>query len=205
MTHLSNLLQTIIQAFQNGQLPQLGFWTYIIVAVWVASQGPIGTLVGASAAAMGLMRPEGVFIAGMIGNAVGDSFWYLMGYLGKIDWLLRFGKKLGIRPDVLEKFENEMRHNTPRIMFVSVVTLSMIVPALVSAGLVKAPWKRWFPAAVAGELLWTGSMLLVGFYATEAIKRVEQTIEYVALGGTVVFVIFLILYGRRIYKKNYQN
>ena len=33
-----------------------------------------------------------------------------------------------------------------RILFVAKLTLSMMIPALVAAGLVKAPWRRWFPA-----------------------------------------------------------
>jgi multidrug transporter EmrE-like cation transporter len=54
-------------------------------------------------------------------------------------------------------------------------------------------------------MLWTGSLVLIGFYATEAIKRVEMGVEYAALGGSIVFVSFLILVGRRIFKQRYQS
>jgi membrane protein DedA with SNARE-associated domain len=195
-----------IVVLRSGQLPQLGFWTYFLLAALVAVEGPVGTLTGAAAASAGLMRPEWVFVAGLAGILTGDLFWYSMGYLGKIEWLLRFGKKLGIQTDVLEKLKNRMQLNTARIMFVAIVTLTMLVPALIAAGLVKAPFRRWFPSVLAGELLWTGSMLLIGFYATEAIKSVEQGIEYAALtGGAIIFVIFLVLLGRCFINKGDQR
>jgi membrane protein DedA with SNARE-associated domain len=83
--------------------------------------------------------------------------------------------------------------------------VSFVIPSLIAAGLVKAPWRRWFPAIFAGELIWTGSLLLLGFYTTEAIKRVEKGVEYLALGGGLIFIIFLIFMGRRLIQKRYQK
>jgi membrane protein DedA with SNARE-associated domain len=45
--------------------------------------------------------------------------------------------------------------------------------------------------------MWTGSLMLVGYYATEAIKRVEQGVEYVVLFGSAFFLVFLLWWGRR--------
>ena len=205
MTYLTVLIQSFIQALRSGQLPQLGTWTYILLAALVAVEGPLATLLGAAAASAGLMKPGWVFAAAAAGNLSADSLWYMLGYIGKIDWLLRFGKKLGIQADVLVRLENGMREHATHVLFVAKLTLSMMIPALIAAGLVKTPWKRWFPAIFTGEMLWTGSLLLIGFYATEAIKRVERGVEYAALGGAVVFVTFLILVERRIIKRRYQS
>jgi membrane protein DedA with SNARE-associated domain len=205
MTHLANLFQSFIQALRSGQLPQLGTWTYILLAALVAVEGPIATLLGAAASSAGLMEPGWVFVAAAAGNLTADSLWYTLGFIGKIDWLLRFGKKLGIHPAILARLENGMRDHAARILFVAKLTLSMIIPSLIAAGLVKAPWRRWFPAVFTGEMLWTGSLVLIGFYATEAIKRVERGVEIAAFGGALVFVLFLILVGRRLVKQRYQS
>jgi membrane-associated protein len=190
----------------SGQLPQLGFWTYILLVLLVAVEGHLGTLTGTAAASVGLMKPEWVFVAGMIGSLAGDSLWYALGYLGKMNWFLRLGRKMGLHADTLENLKNGLLIHTSRIMFLAVVTVSMVIPALFSAGLVKAPWRRWFPAVAAGEVLWNGSIVLIGFYATEAIKGVERALEYIAMGGgVVVFLIILILVGRHIFKERYQS
>jgi membrane protein DedA with SNARE-associated domain len=205
MTYFSGLIQSFIQALRSGQLPQLGTWTYILLAALVAVEGPLATLLGAAAAAAGLMKPGWVFIAAAVGNLIADSLWYTLGYIGKIAWILRIGKKLGINAEILAHLETEMHKHAARILFVAKLTLTLMIPALIAAGLVKAPWRRWFPAIFSGELLWTGSLVLIGFYATEAIKRVELGVEYVALGGSVIFVLFLVLVGRRVFKQRYQS
>jgi membrane protein DedA with SNARE-associated domain len=205
MAYLSGLIQSLVQALRSGQLPQLGTWTYILLAALVAVEGPLATLLGAAAASAGLMKPGWVFIAAAVGNLTADSVWYSLGYVGKIDWLLRIEKRLGIKGDIIAQLEGAMRKHATRILFIAKLTLSLMIPVLIAAGLVKAPWKRWFPAIFGGEMLWTGSLVLIGYYATEAIKRVEMGVEYAALGASLVFVLFLIIVGRRFFKRSYES
>jgi len=198
--YLIALFQSFLQALATGQLPQLGIWTYVVLAALVAVEGPIATLLGAAAASAGLMQLEWVFVAAVIGNLTADTLWYTLGYFGKVDWPLRFGKRLGIKDDLLLLLECGIHDHAARILFIGKLTLSMMIPALIAAGLVKAPWKRWFPALFIGEMIWTGSLVIIGFYLTEAIKRVELGIEYLALGGAVIFVVFLFMLLRRMVK-----
>jgi membrane protein DedA with SNARE-associated domain len=205
MPHLIFLFQSFIQTLRDGKLPQLGIWSYILLFLLVVMQGPVGSLVGAVAASAGLMKPGWVFGTAMAGSLTDDTILYSLGYFGKIDWLMRFGKKLGIHGDTLERLQIGMRDRATSILFAAILTMGMIIPALIAAGLVKAPWKRWFPPILIGELLWTGLMLLIGYYGGNAILRVEQGMEYAALGGAVIFVIFLTIAGRRFIKKQYPG
>jgi membrane protein DedA with SNARE-associated domain len=201
LSHLLELLQTFVFYLKSGQLPQLGYWTYILLAALVAIEGPVATLLGAVAASAGLMRPIFVFAAAAIGNLTADTLWYSLGYLGKTDWLHRFGRRLGIRPDLLEHLKHNMITHATKVLFLAKLTLSFVIPALIAAGLLRVPWRRWFPTLVAAETLWTGSLVLIGYYTTEAIKRVEQGIEYAVLAASLLFVTFLIIAGRRLVKE----
>ena len=205
MSHFLGLFQLFFVSLKNRQLPQLGVWTYFLLVFLVAVEGPIATLLGAAAASAGLMRLVWVFIAASTGNLIADTLWYTLGYIGKIEIILRIGQKLGLSRELLERLQKGMREHTTRILFIAKLTVSFVIPSLIAAGLVKAPWRRWFPAIFAGELIWTGSLIILGFYATEAIKRVEKGVEYLALGGGMIFVIFLIFMGRRLLKKKYQE
>lgn len=204
MSHFLDFIQSLYLLIKNGQLPQLGIWTYLLLAALVAVEGPIATLLGAAAASAGLMHPGWVFVAAALGNLTADSLWYALGYLGKIDTLLRFGQKLGINRDLLERLKTGMLTHATRIIFIAKITVSFIIPSLIAAGLVKAPWRRWFPAIFTGEMIWTGSLTLIGFYAAEAIKHLEKGIEYLALFGSLVFILFLLFMGRRLLRKKYQ-
>jgi membrane protein DedA with SNARE-associated domain len=201
MNAFFQFLQNIILVAKSGQLPQLGYWTYLLLAVLVAIEGPLATLLGAAAASAGLMRPWLVFLAAAAGNLTADSLWYTLGYAGKLEWMSRFGRRLGLRPAILERLEQGMHEHAARILFMAKLTVSFMIPSLIAAGLVKVPWRRWFPALFAGEMVWTGSLVLIGYYATEAIKRVEQGVEYTILALSLVFVIFMLWKGRHLLRQ----
>lgn len=201
MNSLFEFFQTLVLYIKSGQMPQLGIWTYILLAALVAVEGPIATLLGAAAASAGLMRPWSVFFAAATGNLVADSLWYSLGYMGRIEWLFHFGKRLGLRRDLLEHLKHNMEKHATKVLFLAKLTVSFVIPSLITAGLLRLPLRRWFPALIAAETIWTGSLVLIGYYATEAVKRVEQGVEYAVLAASIIFVAFLIIEGRRLIKE----
>lgn len=201
MNSFFEFFQTLVFYIKSGQLPQVGIWTYVLLSVLVAVEGPIATLLGAAAASAGLMRPWYVFFAAALGNITADSLWYSLGYMGRIEWLFHFGKRLGIRRDLLEHLKHNMEKHATKVLFLAKLTVSFVIPSLITAGLLRLPWRRWFPALIAAETIWTGSLVLIGYYTTEAIKRVERGVEYAALTASILFVIFLIFTGRRLIKE----
>ena len=186
---------------RSGQLPELGHWTYLILALLVAIEGPIATLLGAAAASAGLLRPMPVFFAAAAGNLTADSLWYTLGYMGNMERILHFGRRLGLRESLIEHLKQNMIKHATKVLFLAKLTVSFVIPSLIAAGLLRVPWRRWFPALIIAETLWTGSLVLIGYYTTEALKRVEQRIEYAVLGVSIVFVIFAIVEGRQLIKR----
>lgn len=201
MDKLAVLLSSLIAAIKSGHLPQLGYWTYILLALLVAIEGPIATLLGAAAASAGLMRPLPVFLAAAAGNLTADSLWYTLGYLGKTEWILHFGRRLGLRESLINHLKQNMIAHATKVLFLAKLTVSFVIPSLIAAGLLRVPWRRWFPALAVAETLWTGSLILIGYYTTEALKRVEQGVEYAVLAASILFVVFMILAGRRLVKQ----
>jgi membrane protein DedA with SNARE-associated domain len=171
----------------------------------VAFEGPVTTLVAAAAASAGLLHPLLVFIFAAAGNLTSDSLWYSLGRAGKIDRLSRLGHKFSITPEMLAWLKKSMNRHAMKIMFVAKLTMSFMIPTLITAGLSKVPWRRWFPAVFAGEIIWTGLLVLIGYYATEAIKRVEQDIEYLTIGLSVLFILFILWMSRRLLQKYLKN
>ncbi len=188
-------------AFQT-QIPAWGSWSYLALALLVAVEGPVATLLGAAAASAGVMRSDLVFLAAAAGNLTADSLWYLVGYAGKIEWLFRFGQRLGINRRHLEQLEKMMQTHSIRVLFFAKLSMSLMIPSLLAAGLIRVPWRRWFPAVFGGELIWTGALVLIGYYATEAIKQIEQGLEYLILIGTIAFVIFIVALSRRMLRES---
>jgi membrane protein DedA with SNARE-associated domain len=90
-------------------------------------------------------------------------------------------------------------------LFFSKLTVSPMIPALIATGLIRYPWRRWFPSVFAGEMIWTGSLVLLGYFGLMAIKKVQLGIEHAILTGTVIFIIVIIWMGRRFLKKEIQK
>jgi membrane protein DedA with SNARE-associated domain len=201
MHNLMILLRDVVVTLKSGELPQLGFWTYIILALLVAVEGPIATLLGAAAASAGLMRPMPVFFAAAAGNLTADSLWYTLGYMGKTEWILHFGRRLGLRESLIDHLKQNMLAHATKVLFLAKLTVSFVIPSLIAAGLLRIPWRRWFPALIVAETIWTGSLVLIGYYTTEALKRVERGVEYAVLAASIAFVIFAILAGRRLVRQ----
>jgi membrane protein DedA with SNARE-associated domain len=186
----------------NGQIPEWGYWSYLALALLVAVEGPVATLLGAAAASAGVMRPALVFLAASGGNLIADTLWYLIGYSGKIEWFFSIGLRMGLSRSHMETLQKNMRKHAVKVLFFAKLSMSLMIPSLIAAGLVKARWRRWFPAVFGGEIIWTGALVMIGYYATEAIKRIEQGMEYLILMGTIVFVIFIYLFSRRILRES---
>jgi membrane protein DedA with SNARE-associated domain len=198
---LQAVYQSLNISWQNGQWPEWGIWSYLALALVVAFEGPVATLLGAAAASAGVMRPWLVFLAASAGNLAADSVWYSIGYLGKLEWFWRFGRRLGVSQTQIEHLQTHMHKHAARILFFAKLSMSLMIPSLITAGLIKVPWRRWFPALFCGEVIWTGSLVLIGYYTTESIKNVEQGMEHIILAASVIFVIFIILAGRRILRE----
>jgi membrane protein DedA with SNARE-associated domain len=190
--------QEFILLFKTGQIPEWGVWSYFALAVLVAVEGPIATLLGAAAASAGAMRPILVFLAASAGNLAADTLWYSLGYIGRIEWLFHLGMRTGISRERLERLQGHMRKHAVKVLFFAKLSMSLMIPSLIAAGLVKARWRNWFPAVFGGEIIWTGGLVLIGYYATEAIKRVEQGLEYFILAASVFFVVGTLWLSRRI-------
>jgi membrane protein DedA with SNARE-associated domain len=55
-----------------------------------------------------------------------------------------------------------------------------------------------------GETIWTGILVLVGYYAAQAIKQKEQGIEALMLGSTFLFLVLLVWLIPRILPKDHE-
>jgi membrane protein DedA with SNARE-associated domain len=197
MDALIKTLQDFWAGLVVGQLQPLGNWNYLLLALLVVVEGPIATLLGAVAASSGLLRPVPVFFAAATGNLTSDALWYLLGYLGKTDWLLHHGYRLGLRDKHVARFEREMHTNGTKILLLAKLTLSFSIPAMVGAGIARMPWRRWLTTVATAEIVWTGSLVLIGYHLTLSLKRLEAGVQIVAIVGIVIFLIFAIRYLMR--------
>jgi membrane protein DedA with SNARE-associated domain len=192
-------LRLLFTDYQAGIYPELGSWSYILLALLVATEGPLSTLIGASASAAGLLDWRWVLLATVVGNVAGDCLWYSVGFMGKMQWLYDHGRWFGMRPHHVARLEREMRVHARLLIIFAKVAYGLIVPTLVAAGMARVPWRKWFPVVFVVETLWSILLVWVGFHTTAFIQKFEHTFQAIGVAvviGAVVFVLFRMLRKR---------
>jgi membrane protein DedA with SNARE-associated domain len=193
MNELWGWAHQIWQSVHSGQLPQLGVWSYVLVGLLVATEGPLTTLVAAAAAAAGLMDVRLVFIVTMVGNIVGDTVWYGMGYAGKAGLVERAPKWMGATPERVERLEHEMRTHALKLIVFAKIAYGLMVPTLLAAGIARVPWRKWFPVVFVVETAWSAVLVWVGFHAAGMLGELERGLRIAGVGA-LLFVVVVVLW-----------
>ncbi|GAP21025.1 DedA family protein [Leptolinea tardivitalis] len=200
MNVMVNVIQTFWQNLQVGVVTQVGSWNYLIIAVLVAIEGPIVTLLGASASASGYLKTGLVLASAACGNLTADMVWYRLGYAGKMEWLLPYQRWLGIKPRQMSHLEDEMHRHAAKILFFAKLSSGFMIPSLLAAGMAKVPLKKWLPTLLMGEMIWTGALVFIGYHGTKMLTSISRGIEYVLLGASIVFLLVMVHFIRKALK-----
>jgi membrane protein DedA with SNARE-associated domain len=198
MNVMVDIVKTFWQNLQFGVVTQqIGSWSYLIIALLVAVEGPIVTLLGAAASASGYLKTGFVLAAAAGGNLTADIVWYRMGYAGKLEWLTPYQRWLGIKPKQLTHLIDGMHRHASKILFFAKLSSGFMIPSLLAAGIAKVPIKKWLPTLFIGEMLWTGTLVLIGYHGTMMLTTISRGIEYVFLGASLVFMFIMVYFIRR--------
>lgn len=189
----------------SGGWPELGVWSYVLLALLVATEGPVSTLLGAAAAAAGILDIRFVFLAAFLGNVLGDCLWYSVGYANNLQSIYRWGRWLGLQSHHLDRLELEMHTHATKLIGLSKLAVGLIIPTLVAAGLARVPWKRWFPLVLVIEVAWTIVMVNLGYHSAGVIKQLERSIQLVGVVVLVALIAAIVWYARRVYRKSEET
>jgi len=202
MQSFLELIQQFWTNLQQGQLPELGNWNYLLLSLLIVWQGPVATLLGAAAASAGLLKPGLVFLAGVTGNLTADILWYSVGRRGNVDRFFEEGGRLDLHRNRYQRLKHGMHQHATKVLLLAKLSAGLAVPALVTAGMTRLRWRKWFPIVFIGETIWTGTLVLIGYYATEALKQVEKGVQLLFAGTTFVILVLLVWLVPRILRQS---
>ncbi len=198
--------QEVWNAIRTGQLPDLGFWSYVILMVLVFIEGPAATLVAATMAASGILRADLVFFFSMLANFLADVFWYSLGYFGgnrrlllRIGWVRR-------RWFTIRRLQKNLHGRAARIYLLTKLSMGLLtIPLLIASGLARVPWYRLALVSLVVEPLWNAMLVLAGLRLGEYVAQMERGLQVIAVVGTVVVLFVLLFFYRRIFARLAQR
>jgi membrane protein DedA with SNARE-associated domain len=138
----------------------------------------------------------GIIVFGVIGDVLGASIAYGIGYYGRVELIERHGNKLHVSPQRLQSANRWFdRYGSP-VMFVS--RLLPLVRAVFpyAAGVAEMPFLRFFSFATLGSIVWITGLGLLGRAVGSNWTHWRHNLEYVdyaALALLVAVVVYLIV------------
>lgn len=197
--------QNFWAALSSGNASSAHLWFYVVITLLVMVEGPISILLAAGASSAGFLEPLPVFVAATLGNVIADVLWYGVGYIGKIDWLLRRRGWFGVDAAKLDLFRQVIHQQAVKLLIFAKLTNGLIVPVLIATGLARVPWRKWLPIIFVTNLLTSLVMVALGYYMASSLLRIQEGLGYAAIAASILFLLAASFYVRRLLSRKDVN
>ncbi|MDD3498502.1 MAG: DedA family protein [Candidatus Moranbacteria bacterium] len=186
-----------------------GYW---IILPLMVIEGPVATIIAATLAALGAFNVLVVFMLSVLGDVVGDVILYGAGYKWGIGFVKNFGKYIGITENLVVRMEKYFKKHGGKTIFTVKSTTGLCWAAFTAAGIVKMDFWRFLKYSVLGGIIWSGFLVVMGYFYGYMWREVSGYIEWVGwMASGLALATFLIVNlfkkhkAGRFFKNNFVN
>ncbi len=175
---------------------------YVLIAFFACPVGPMLSILLGVLLHQGYFSLIPVYTVLMIGDLIGDTVLYYLGYKYGYRAIGKFGKYLGITEKRVEKASVLFHRYKDPVLFISKITngFGLSVVTLLTAGIVRIPFLRYLAFNMLGQFVWTGALLYVGYTFGGLYDEIDTWNGRITIIG-IVIVAFILGYGYRNYRK----
>ena len=161
---------------------------YFILFPLAAIEGPIVSLVVGFLIYLGYLKFLPAYAILLLGDLLPDTVYY---YIGRFGSERKMIEKYGSRLNLIEKL---WREHGKKTMFLSKLAYGLSIPFLLSAGLVKMPFKKFISYAFPVTLFQYGIIMAIGYFLGHSYQLAERYIQYAYVIVAVVLILFIVSY-----------
>jgi membrane protein DedA with SNARE-associated domain len=165
-------------------------------------EGPIITVIAGFLSSLGHLN---IFIAYgviVVGDIVGDSMYYALGYYGRQRFIERWGRFLGITMERVERLEKHFKKHSGKTILFGKWTHSVGFAILIVAGMIRMPFKRFIWFNFFGSLPKLLVFFIIGYYFGQAYQQIDKYFTYATLS---VFFVIILMVGIYLFVKKFKN
>ena len=147
----------------------IGSLGYAGVLVMCATTGVIGLpgteptmLFAGFDAYQGKLSLVGIIVAGVVGDVLGASIAYAIGYWGRRELLVRHGTKFHVSERRLERAHAWFERYGSPVVFVSRLLPGIRAVFPYAAGISEMPFARFFTFTALGSIIWISGLAVLG-------------------------------------------
>src|SRR3989344_3904382 len=134
-----------------------------------------------------------------VGELTADVLWYWLGIRYGDSFVKRNGRYGGMRRTPIAYTKELFERHHDIIIFTSKITAGLGFGTVImfTAGLSRVPFRRYMMLNIAGQFLWTASLLSIGYFLGHLFIDVSNVFEKMALFALAIIILISIIgFGR---------
>lgn len=172
----------------------LQVYGYILLFPLAIIEGPIVTIIGGLFVTMGIFNPFIVYAIAVVGDIVGDSFWYAVGRFGGGPITHFIERVLGIKQETIQNAKHRMERNRFKTTMLFKFSTGIGFAGFIAAGIVRVSYPLFVVACLIVTLVQAAVFLTVGILFGSAYETIGQYFDYVAEGVIALAVVGLLVW-----------
>ncbi len=173
--------------------------------------GPIVSLLSGSLVRLGYLAIVPTYLCLMGGELIGDVLWYWIGYGFGERFVNSLGPYVGVTTRHIHVVKKLFHKYHDNILFLSKLTtgFGFAIVVLFTAGLARAPFWRYLSVNIVGQIIWSGVLLIIGFFLSHLFLQTASIILRILLLTIYLIMLILLLIFQRSLRKRislwYEN
>lgn len=180
------------------------YLVYAVIIFLSIVEGPVIAMLGGLLLRLGaLPHFLPLYISLMAGDLIADTLWYEIGRHFGHRFIARFGKYFSITEKGVETVTRIFHKHTNSILIASKLTagLGFAQVTLITAGIVRIPYRHYILLNFFGQFFWTGFMVAIGYFLGYLYVAVDDALgRLFILGLFVIAAVALVGYGKYVRK-----
>jgi len=179
------------------------YLTYAVIIILACIEGPVLSMMFGILIKLGYFSFLPVYAALMIGDLLGDTFWYYVGRHFGYPFIRRFGKYFSVTEEGVTKVSEVFNKHKYSILFISKIStgFGFALVTLITAGIAKIPFRRYIFTNLLGQFIWSGMLIAVGFFFSQLYLSVNDIFSRMSIIALFVILLFVFT-GFRKYIRN---
>lgn len=156
-------------------------YRYVILFPFTIVEGPIITVIAGFLSSLGALDLLIAFGVVVLGDLVGDTLYYSIGYWGRENFVAKWGKYIGLNIERVRKMERQFEKRGKTLLIWGKISHVFGAIILVSAGISKIKFKDFIIFNFIATLPKSAILLLIGFYFGQAYVRINKYFDYTVI------------------------
>ena len=141
----------------------------------------------------------------VLGDIIGDTLCYMFGRWGVPGFLKRIIKRLGLKPENMDRVRVYFDSNPKKTVSLSKITLGIGFAGIYLAGNARIPYLRFIRICLITSALQYVVYLSIGLLFGSAYKQISNYLNFFAAFALVTLLSIILFYIVKSIRKKYEN